>query len=301
MVQKKTYIYKSVADCNLQADVYRLPDDVIRPVILWLHGGALIMGNRETLLADQIETYIHAGCAVVAVDYRLAPEVKLETIMEDVLDAYGWICTSGPELFQIDPNRMTVIGHSAGGYLTLMLGFCVQPRPRALISFYGYGDIVGSWYSQPDPFYNQFPPVPLDEALRLGVGLPTIGTPFKGAEHEKRSRFYLYCRQQGRWPQEVSGHDPHREPDWFRPFCPIRNVTPEFPPTLFIHGDLDTDVPLQQSVVMAEELKRKGVEQELIVLSNRGHGFDSAGKDDPVVADVFARLLAFLDIHMMTG
>ena len=58
--------------------------------------------------------------------------------------------------------------------------------------------------------------------------------------------------------------DPDREPRLFDPFCPLRNVTKEYPPTLLLHGDNDTDVPFEQSVLMAKELERHGILHELI-------------------------------------
>jgi acetyl esterase/lipase len=294
---KQTYTYKTAGDCAIQADVYRPADAVIRPVIFWLHGGALIFGNRETLNLAQLATYVNAGYAVVAVDYRLAPEIKLPTIIEDIQDAYRWLRESGPNLFQIDPDRIGVIGHSAGGYLTLMTGFCVTPAPHALVAFYGYGDIIGEWYSLPDPFYRQSPLVPAEEAYENVGGSTLTGTAFDGTLAEKRWRFYLYCRQQGLWPRQVGGHDPASEVDWFTPYCPVHNVTADYPPTLLIHGDEDTDVPAQQSVQMAEALKRTGIEHELAMIPNRGHGFDYAG-DDPVVIKTFDRVLAFLEKHL---
>src|SRR5262245_54516517 len=60
---KQTHTYKTVGDCKIQADVYRIPDDVVRPAILWIHGGALIIGNRGQLHPDQLERYIQAGFA----------------------------------------------------------------------------------------------------------------------------------------------------------------------------------------------------------------------------------------------
>ena len=148
---KHTYTYKTVPGCNIQADVYRAPGDGVRPVILWIHGGALIMGNRSGINTVQLQEYLNAGYTVVSIDYRLAPETKLKAIIEDLQDAYRWVREKGPDLFQADPHRIAVIGHSAGGYLTLMAGFCLNPRPRALVAFYGYGDIAGKWYSDPDP------------------------------------------------------------------------------------------------------------------------------------------------------
>jgi acetyl esterase/lipase len=301
MFSKQSYTYKIVAGCQIQADVYRKPDDLVRPAILWLHGGALIFGDRGTLSPDQLERYVSAGYTVVAADYRLAPEVKLDAIIEDLQDAYQWVRARGPDLFGTDPDRIAVIGHSAGGYLTLMTGFCVNPRPQALVSFYGYGDISGEWYSRPDPFYSQEPAVSRDEAYQAVGGPAITGTPFEGGTFEERCRFYVYCRQQGLWPQEVTGHDPDNDPEWFDRFCPVRNVTRDYPPTLLIHGDQDTDVPFEQSVLMAEELARHGAVHELITMPNRGHGLDVDGKGmrDPTISGLFDYVLAFLGKHGM--
>ena len=299
MLSKQTFVYKVAGDCGICADVYQPSDDTIRPAILWLHGGALIFGDRTSISPDQLERYLQAGFTVISADYRLAPEVKLEAIIEDLRDAYAWVRLEGPGLFRIDPERIAVLGHSAGGYLTLMAGFCVRPRPRALVPFYGYGDIAGPWYSRPDPHYCQEPLVPREEATRAVGDRVLTGVSFDEPDGQARGRFYLYCRQQGVWPLEVSGHDPADEPEWFDAFCPVRNVTAEYPPTLLIHGDQDTDVPFDQSVSMAAELGNQDVEHEFLALQGSGHGFDGAGMGDPTVSDVFDRVLAFLEKHMM--
>jgi dipeptidyl aminopeptidase/acylaminoacyl peptidase len=67
--------------------------------------------------------------------------------------------------------------------------------------------------------------------------------------------------------QEVVGLDPVKLPGEFDRFCPVRNVTKKYPPTLLLHGDNDTDVPHQQSVSMTAELKRVGVHHELISIN----------------------------------
>jgi acetyl esterase/lipase len=291
---KQSYAYKTVGDCQIRADVYQIPDNLVRPAILWIHGGALIKGDRKMLFRDQLKRYLQLGCTVVSIDYRLAPETKLKFIIEDLQDAYKWMREKGPELFRIDPDRIAVIGHSAGGYLTLMTGFCVNPRPKALVSFYGYGDIAGSWYSQPDSFYCKEPAVSKEEAYKV-VGGPVIS----GSRDEKRRRFYLYCRQQGLWSKEVTGHDPLQESKEFDPFCPVRNITNDYPPTLLLHGDKDTDVPFEQSVLMSEQLERHHVEHELIRMHNLGHVFDSTGFEDPRIAEAFDSVMAFLQKHLM--
>ena len=287
-LSKKTYAYKTIGSLLIRADVYRPPDDTIRPAILYIHGGALIMGSRSWLNPVQAKKYLDAGYTIISIDYRLAPQAKLPQIIEDVDDAYRWVRTEGPTLFRIDPNRIAVVGHSAGGYLALMAGVRLKPRPAAVVSFYGYGDITAEWYSRPDPFYNRQPAVSKEEAYQV-VGTRVIAED----EAAKRERFYLYTRQQGLWPREVVGHDPDRERKLFDPLCPLRNVTTGYPPTLLLHGDNDTDVPFEQSVLMAKELERHGIQHEFIAMPGRGHGFD-ADMSDPTIAASFDRVLSFL-------
>jgi acetyl esterase/lipase len=288
LLPKRTYTYKTTGDLRILADAYRPPDDIIRPAILYIHGGALIMGHRSWLNPVQARKYLYAGYAIISIDYRLAPQAKLNHIIEDLDDAYRWVRAEGPKLFRIDPNRIAIVGHSAGGYLALMAGFRLNPRPAAVVSFYGYGDIAGEWYSRPDPFYNR-QPVVTKEAADRAVGTRLIAEDEAG----KRAPFYLYTRQQGLWLREVVGHDPDKERTVFDSLCPVRNVTKSYPPTLLLHGDRDTDVPFEQSVLMAKELDRHGVQHEFIPMAGRGHVFDM-DMSDPMVAAAFDRVLSFL-------
>ena len=158
-----THVYKTVGDCQIKADVYRLPAGSMPvPVLVYIHGGCLMYGSRKSVDTRQLELYLQAGYAVISIDYRLAPETKLPAIIEDLRDAFRWIAEVGPGLFNADPQRLAVVGHSAGGYLAQMAGCAAQPRPRAIVSFYGYGDIIGDWYSKPDPYYCQQPAVYLE-------------------------------------------------------------------------------------------------------------------------------------------
>src|ERR1041384_8278971 len=145
-MSKQIQVYKRAGSCEIKLDVYRPDDDIVRPVVFWIHGGALIGGDRNGIRKDQLASYIDAGFAVVSIDYRLAPETKLPEIIDDLKDAYRWVRKEGSKRYKLDDKRIAVIGHSAGGYLTLMAGFCLEPRPKALVAFYGYGDIVGDWY-----------------------------------------------------------------------------------------------------------------------------------------------------------
>jgi acetyl esterase/lipase len=166
------------------------------------------------------------------------------------------------------------------------------------VAFNGYGDIVGDWYRLPDPFYCQQPRV-TDADARAAVGTQPL-TGADGAAAQRRARFYLWCRQRGRWPREVVGVDPESEPETFAPSCPVRHVTSDYPPTLLLHGDRDTDVPYAQSVQMAEALSRVGVDHELMTITGSGHGFDRT-MDESTVAAAFERVLSFLSGHVVAA
>jgi acetyl esterase/lipase len=287
--QKDTYTYKIVGDQNIMADVYRLPDKKIRPVILHIHGGALIFGDRG-VGTDVVLKYLGAGFTVVSIDYRVAPEIKLPAIIEDVEDAYAWVREHGPELFHIDPDRIAVLGQSAGGYLALMAGIRCEPRPKALVTFYGYGDLTGSWYSEPSAFHNQRPPISRDQALAF----------IRDPNRRDGLKFYLYCRQQGLWPQEVGGYDPKLEREWFREYEPLHNITKMFPPTLLLHGETDKEVPFEQSLMMAAALKQNNIEHELISNPKWGHLFDAPwnSKNAPKLQEAYIKILEFLIKHV---
>jgi len=286
---KTTYTYKTVDALKIQLDVYRGAGKGLRPGIFWIHGGALIGGHRGGIHPTQLARYIESGFNVVSIDYRLAPETKLPGILSDVEDAWRWVQKNGKKLAGIDPTRVAVVGHSAGGYLTLATGYRARPRPRALVSFYGYGDIIGDWYSKPDPFYSSKPMVSEQEA-RAAVG----SVPLSDASGANaRFRYYLFLRQHGWWPKEVAGVDPAVNPEAFRPWSPALNVTAKFPPTMLLHGDKDTDVPVGQSDQMEALFKQHGVRYVYDRVSGAGHGFDGR-MNDAAMAAHFERAIAFL-------
>ena len=290
----RSYTYKTVGNLPVKADVYRTRDRVLRPVVLWIHGGALIMGHREWIDHRVRRMMLDAGYAFVSLDYRLAPETKLPAIIEDLEDAVTWVREQGPKLFQGDPRRIAVMGASAGGYLTLTAGYRTRPRPTVLVSFFGYGDLVGDWYSRPSPHpCHHRIQMTREEALRQ-----VSGPPIADARHRNGdgAAFYQHCRQHGLWPQAVSGWDPHAETEKFHSFMPVQNVTSNYPPTMLIHGTADTDVPYEQSLLMAEQFKRQGVLHELVTIEGGEHGLH--GGDPRRIDDAYASALAFVQRHL---
>lgn len=293
-VRKETYTYKKVGDLEIKADVYRPEGDGPRPVVVWIHGGALIMGHREQV-SNLKDDFLKAGFLVVSIDYRLAPETKMPDIVQDVEDSFHWIRTQGPKLFHADPDRIAVWGGSAGGYLTLTAGYRVKPRLKALVAFWGYGDVIGPWYSEPSPHErHQKIKVSREEAFKVVSG-PAISD----ARNRKGDGgvFYQHCRQHGIWPKSVTaGWDPKTEAEKFYPFMPLKNVSADYPPTLLIHGDKDTDVPYEQSVLMNAELERKGVEHKFIGIPNGEHGLQ--GADPKAIEEANRAAVEFIKQHL---
>lgn len=293
----ETVVFKRTEGCDVALDVYpaaRAGGSGGMPVVVWIHGGALIMGNRRGMRPPLRDALSESGYAQVSIDYRLAPETKLPAILEDVLDAFSWVRTEGAARFGFDPARVGTMGHSAGGYLTLMTGVHVEPKPRALVSFFGYGDVAAPWYSRPDPFYCTRPTVEeADARAAVGHAPLTDGPSSRGA-------FYLYCRQHGIWPKEVVGLDPDQDPTAFDPYCPARRVTADYPPTLLLHGTADTDVPYEQSVQMANALKAAGVQHDLVTIPDGPHGFDRDAtlNDTTPAGRALARAHDFLVSHV---
>ena len=268
-IVKSTHVYKEVDGVKVHLDVYRPQTRKNCPVLVWIHGGALISGNREHLPKRLKDLSEAEGYLLISIDYRLAPQVKLQEIINDLRDALAWVRREGKEKFDADVSRLVVAGGSAGGYLTMMTGI-MKPIPKALVSYWGYGSVDADWYAKPSAHYRKRPIVPEKEAWE-GIG-KEVSTGAYGELAQKRGLFYLYCRQQGIWTKVVTGHQPGVDRDNITPFCPVRNITPDFPPIIMVHGTADTDVPFYESENMAIELQKHGIRHELLTIPNGGHG-----------------------------
>jgi len=286
---KKSFVFKEAAGVKIELDVHRDDSTETRPVLVWIHGGALIMGSRSQVPRDLLELCRTEGFALVSIDYRLAPQAKLPEIIEDIQAAFRWIREKGPEAARLDPKKVVVSGGSAGGYLTLMTGICVEPRPTALVAYWGYGDVDGDWYTKPSEFYRTSKPIYERDETVKAVAPEVVTAPADKAQAEARSRFYYYLRQNGLWTREVTGLEPGPKLDRY---CPVRSVTPAYPTVMLIHGTADTDVPYDLSAAMAKELEKHKVVHELVTVPGSGHGL--SGGDKKLVADAFAKARDFI-------
>lgn len=91
-------------------------ENKLLPVVVWFHGGSLTVGKKE--IPERMK---NQGIIVVGVGYRLYPKVGAPVYIEDAAAAVAWVFRHIQE-FGGDPRRIVVSGHSAGGYLTAMLG-----------------------------------------------------------------------------------------------------------------------------------------------------------------------------------
>lgn len=98
------------------ARLYAPSTEASLPVLLYLHGGGFVIGNLETHDSLCRQLALRSGSAVVALDYRLAPEHRFPAAVDDAWSAMRWLSAHGAEL-GVDGARLAVGGDSAGGTL----------------------------------------------------------------------------------------------------------------------------------------------------------------------------------------
>ena len=97
------------------------------PVLLFIHGGGLVTGNRFTEDLNLLDLAVDAAMSVVSIEYRLAPEHPFPAAIEDCYSAWQWLLAE-PAGFGIDPGRIVLVGESAGGGLAAALAILIRDR-----------------------------------------------------------------------------------------------------------------------------------------------------------------------------
>ncbi|WP_248510275.1 alpha/beta hydrolase [Sporosarcina sp. NCCP-2222] len=282
----ETVVYRQAGECSIEGVLHRSPAKQA-PLLVFIHGGGLVWGTKDDLHKEQIKRYTEAGFHVFSVDYRLAPETKLPGIREDIESLIVWLKTEASSMLDFDPNRVAVVGNSAGGYLALLSG-TFEVKPDAIVSFYGYGQVTGDWYKEPSVHFTAMPTVP--EMLANQLVQPS---PISAAPIQTRYAIYLYCRQTGSWLDWVAGKDLAKDEVALKNFAPVELADAAYPATLLIHGDADKDVPYSESVGMKAKLDALGVCNELLTIRQGQHNFD-ANMEDPEAIYAVEQTIRFL-------
>lgn len=258
-----TSIYRSVNGLDLHADVYS-PASTPSGFFVWFHGGALIMGGRADIPQDLLDLVLSTNSMLFSIGYRLAPQAPITEIAADASAGWHWATEEARQ--RGCPSTAGVVGGlSAGAYLALLVGLS-NPRPGAVVSYYGYGTLDSPWYSMPSDHYRRtWRQVSEREALSSVAGPATS----EGSTRPAAVDFYMYCRQNGRWPELAAGTTDITQ---LRRYSPTYHITREFPPTLLLHGTDDHDVPYEESAALAALLRLHAVEHEFISLEGFDHG-----------------------------
>ena len=221
----------------VRASVEKFPDPGPRrgaPCLVVIHGGGWDGGDR-TQLADWNPRWAARGYAVAAVSYRLAPKWTWPTQGEDVQAAITWLKAHAVQL-GIDPTRLVLLGRSAGGQLAAAVGYGARdPAIRGVIAIYGPHDMPFVWsVSRPDDALNS-----------TKLMLQYFGGPLTDANRA------LYVSASG---QSLARADS--------------------PPTLLIHGVLDTLSWDHHSERLDARLAELHVPHYYLRLPWATHGFD---------------------------
>jgi acetyl esterase/lipase len=146
-----TLEYAARPDGPLRLDLYR-PSAQKPPAacVIVIHGGAWQAGDRTQL--SLLNPYLAArGYVVASIDYRLAPAHRFPAARDDVLEAIGFLKRRSADL-GLDPQRLVLLGRSAGGQLALLVAYTAQdPAIRGVVAFYAPADLRWGYANPANP------------------------------------------------------------------------------------------------------------------------------------------------------
>jgi len=119
---------------ELAVRIYTPDAPAPRPAIVYFHGRGWVLGNLDGSDAHRRALANAASCAVVSVDYRLAPEAKFPAPVEDCYAATLWVAENAAGL-GCDPKRIAVAGTSAGANLAAVVPLMARDRGRPPLAF----------------------------------------------------------------------------------------------------------------------------------------------------------------------
>lgn len=258
--ETKDLEYGNVNGRALQLDLYR-PKELMHPVpaLIFIHGGGWYKGNRQDYRAYVIDFALR-GYVTATISYRLADEAKFPAQVEDAKCAVRWIRANAAK-YGIDPKKIAVIGGSAGGHLSLMVGTTAGMKN---LEGTGGNAATSSAVQAVVDFYG-----PTDLTTELGKTSDIVKRFFGATYDEKKDAYELAS--------------------------PLLHVDKSDPPTLVLHGTVDELVPVEQSDRIVAAFKAAGVPVEYERLEGWPHTMDMAKS---VNAYCQQQIAAFLKKHL---
>jgi acetyl esterase/lipase len=273
-VQHQNAVYGEVHGIGLVMDVFTPKDKsnglgVIDVISGDWHSDRGKIGDHAQ--AQTFDILCKKGYTVFAVRPGSITKFSVAEMLENLNRGIVWVKNHADD-YRIDPDRLGMMGASAGGHLACLAAVTAQPksdskgtgqesdtRVRALAVFFPPTDFLDYGGKTSDPRSDN-DRGKLIRALAFPHGVESL-TDAEVAENLTR-------------------------------ISPARLVTKHSPPFLLIHGDADRDVPLQQSERMVAALKDAGVPVELIVKPGGGHPWLTIHEEVAVLADWFDKQLA---------
>ena len=226
----------------LQLDIYR-PKSLTRavPGLVFIHGGGWRQGKRSDYRYYCVR-FAKRGYVVTSVSYRLVQEAPFPAAVQDVKCAVRWLRANASR-YNVDPDQLAVLGGSAGGHLSMMVGYS-SDVPE--LEGYGGNPGAGSRVQAVVNFYG-----------------PTDLTSEYARKHEVVRGFFA-----NKSYEEV--------PEQYRLASPMTHVTSDDPPTLIFQGTIDELVPVEQADRLAAKLEQAGVPYVYARLAGWPHTMDLA-------------------------
>ena len=263
-------VFGAVGGRELHAEILRPkePPKELMPAVLLIHGGGWAGGSHIGYYAPWLVAH---GYFTASIEYRLSGEAPWPAQIEDCKLAVRWLRANAAK-FHVDPNRIGVMGHSAGGHLVACLGTLGNAKELE-----GQGGFEGI-SSRVQAVVDQCGPA--DFTPEAG---PAVGT--NRTDHPGLVKLFggSYAEKTALWRQA----------------SPALHATSEAPPFLIVHGEKDALVPIAQSERLAVALKSAGASVDFIRVKNAGHGLRSDAPGTPPAEPdpnaLQAAILAFFD------
>jgi pectinesterase len=211
------------------------------PVLLIVHGGGWSAGDREEDIVPVLASAV-TNFTWFTIAYRLAPTNRWPACFEDVQTAIRWVKQHAPE-YKGDPNRISLIGYSAGGHLVTLAGTRTNAdtRVQAIVGF--------------------APPTEI-----------AVDAQRRGSLDRWVSMKYLL----GRDSLDEATLKIMRE------ISPAEHIQSGLPPFLLVQGSADITVPADQTLDFESKLKTAGVSCNLVAITNGMHRIADWNQFDPV-------------------